>query len=160
MMRAIEGYQVNAEAAMKAAFATAILPLLVTPVLAGTAVEAIKPFYDHVGLELDPAERGRFVDPAKAVLDARDQLEKSEQGDCLDTNMPLDSVTYDKAELDKSLKIIGSETGDTAIVVAAFTAAGEPHRMQWKLKKVDGEWKVADLLSVTNEWALSQYQCQ
>ncbi|WP_214386812.1 hypothetical protein [Aminobacter anthyllidis] len=145
---------------MKAAFATVILPLLVTPAMAGTAVEAVKPFYDRIGLELDPAERGRFVDPAKAVFDARDRLEKSEQGDCIDTNMPLDSVAYDKAELDKTLKIIGSETGDTAIVVAAFMAAGEPHRMQWKLKKVDGEWKIADLLSVTNEWALSQYQCE
>jgi len=160
MMRAIEGHHANAEAAMKAAFATVILPLLVTPAMAGTAVEAVRPFYEHIGLELDPAERGRFVDPAKAVFDARDQLEKSEQGDCLDVNMPLDSAAYDKAELDKSLKIIGAETGDNAIVVAAFTAAGEPHRMQWKLKKVDGQWKVADLLSVTNEWALSQYQCQ
>ena len=145
---------------MRAAVATAILPLLVTPALAGTPLEAVKPFYDRIGLELDPAERSRFIDPAKAVLDARDQLEKSGQGDCLDANMPLDSAAHDKAEFDKSLKLIESETGDTAIVVAAFMAAGEPHRMQWKLKKVDGEWKIADLLSVTNEWALSQYQCE
>jgi hypothetical protein len=55
MMRAIEGHHANAEAAMKAAFATAILPFLVTPAMAGTAVEAVRPFYDHVGLELDPA---------------------------------------------------------------------------------------------------------
>lgn len=160
MMRAREGGQPHAEAVMKAAFATAFLPLLVTPAMAGTAVEAIKPFYDRIGLELDPAERARFVDPAKAVLDARDRLEKSQQGDCLDTNMALDNVPYDKAEIDGSLKIIGSETGDTAIVVAVFTAVHEPHRMQWKLKKVDGDWKVADLLSVTSEWALSQYQCE
>lgn len=137
-----------------------ILPLWAIPALAGTPLEAVKPFYDHIGLELDPAERGRFVDPAKAVLDARDQLEKSGQGDCLDANMPLDSVAYDKAELDKSLKLNEAESGDSAIVVATFTASGEPHRMQWKLKKVDGEWKVADFLSVTNEWAFSQYQCE
>lgn len=145
---------------MKALVATVILPLLATPALAGTAVEAVKPFYDHIGLELDPAERARFTDAAKAVLDARDQLEKSGQGECLDINMTLDNAVYDKAELDSSLKIVGSETGDKAIVVAVFSAAHEPHRMQWKLKKVDGEWKVADLLSVTSEWALSQYQCQ
>ena len=160
MMRGMEGSPSNAEAAMKAALATAILPLLVTPALAGTAVEAVKPFYDRIGLELDPAERARFTGPAKAVLDARDQLEKSGQGDCFDVNMTLDNAAYDKAEVDGSLKIIGSETGDTAIVVAAFTAALEPHRMQWKLKKVDGDWKVADFLSVMNEWALSQYRCE
>ena len=160
MMRGIEGARRHTEAAMRAAIATAILPLLATPASAGTPMEAVRPFYEHVGLELDPVERGRFVDPAKAVLDARDQLEKVEQGDCLDANMPLDSAAYDKAELDKSLKLIEAENGETAIVVAAFTAAGEPHRMQWKLKKVDGEWKIADLLSVTSEWALSQYQCQ
>ncbi|WP_146203906.1 hypothetical protein [Aminobacter sp. AP02] len=128
--------------------------------MAGTPLEAVRPFYDHVGLELDPAERGRFVDPAKAVLDARHQLVKSGQGDCLDTNMPLDSAAYDKAELDKSLKLNEAESGESAIVVATFMALGEPHRMQWKLKKVDGEWKIADFLSVTNEWAFSLYQCE
>jgi len=145
---------------MKAAFATAFLPLLVAPAMAGTAVEAVTPFYERIGLELDPVERGRFADPAKAVLDARDRLEASGQGDCLDVNMALDNAAYDKAELGASLKIIGSETGDKAIVVAAFTAAHEPHRMQWKLERVGGEWKVVDLLSVTSEWALSQYQCE
>ncbi|TIV08923.1 MAG: ABC transporter substrate-binding protein, partial [Mesorhizobium sp.] len=35
-----------------------------------------------------------------------------------------------------------------------------PHRLEWKFRKVDGDWKVSDLLSVTGEWALSQYQCE
>ena len=50
--------------------------------------------------------------------------------------------------------------GDEAKVVAAFVAAGNPHRLEWKFKKVDGDWKISDLLSVTGEWALSQYQCE
>ncbi|WP_175544274.1 hypothetical protein [Mesorhizobium sp. YR577] len=131
-----------------------------TAASAGEALDTVKPFYDHIGTELDSAERGRFVDPAKSVLDARDRLVKSGQGDCLDDNMALDNAAYDKAEFDKSLKLAESENGDTAVVVAAFMASKEPHRMQWKLKKVDGQWKIADLLSVTNEWALSQYQCE
>jgi hypothetical protein len=135
---------------------------LLSPAAAFAAepVDAVKPFYEHAGLELEPAERSRFVDPAKSVLDARDRLVASGQGDCLDENMALDNTAYDKAELEKSLKMAGSEKDDSATVIVAFMAANQPHRMEWKLKKVDGEWKIADLLSVTNEWALSQYQCE
>jgi len=45
-------------------------------------------------------------------------------------------------------------------VVVAFVVEGHQHRLEWKLKKVGGGWKVSDLLSVTGEWALSQYQCE
>ncbi|TIT30455.1 MAG: hypothetical protein E5W78_14150, partial [Mesorhizobium sp.] len=85
---------------------------------------------------------------------------KSGQGECLDPNMALDNAQYDKAEIDKSLKTIEAVNGDAAKVVVAFVVAGNPHRLEWKLKKIDGDWKVTDLLSVTGEWALSQYQCE
>ncbi|AZN99235.1 hypothetical protein EJ066_20045 [Mesorhizobium sp. M9A.F.Ca.ET.002.03.1.2] len=130
------------------------------PVRPGSPTAVVKPFYEHVGLELDPAQRGHFADPAKSVLDKSDALRKSGQGECLDPNMALDNAQYDKAEIDKSLKTIEAVDGDEAKVVAAFVAAGNPHRLEWKFKKVDGDWKVADLLSVTGEWALSQYQCE
>ena len=130
------------------------------PVLPGSPTAVVKPFYKHVGLELDPAERSHFADPAKSVLDKSDALRKSGQGECLDPNMALDNADYDKAEIDNSLKTIEAVKGDAAKVVVAFVVAGNPHRLEWKFRKVDGDWKITDLLSVTGEWALSQYQCE
>ncbi len=126
----------------------------------GSPTELVKPFYQRFGLELDPAERGRFVDPAKTVLDKADLLRKSGQGECLDPNMALDNAPADKAEIDKSLKMLEAIHGDDAMVVVAFVETGAPHRLEWKLKEVGGDWKIADLLSATGEWALSQYQCE
>ncbi|ESX81830.1 hypothetical protein X759_03760 [Mesorhizobium sp. LSHC420B00] len=130
------------------------------PVQPGSPTAVVKPFYEHARLEVDPAQRGHFTDPAKSVLDKSDALRKSGQGECLDPNMALDNAEYDEAEIDKSLKTIEAVKGDQAKVVVAFVASGNPHRLEWKLKKVDGDWKISDLLSVTGEWALSQYQCE
>ncbi|MER9415588.1 hypothetical protein NKI95_06325 [Mesorhizobium sp. M0306] len=130
------------------------------PVQPGSPTAVVKPFYEHAGLEVDPAQRGHFTDPAKSVLDKSDALRKSGQGECLDPNMALDNAEYDEAEIDKSLKTIEAVKGDAAKVVVAFVVSGNPHRLEWKFKKVDGDWKISDLLSVTGEWALSQYQCE
>ncbi|MBZ9808464.1 MULTISPECIES: hypothetical protein [unclassified Mesorhizobium] len=130
------------------------------PIQPGSPTAVVRPFYDQVGLEVDPSQRGHFVDPAKTVLDKSDALRKSGQGECLDPNMALDNADYDKAEIDKSLKTLEAINGDQAKVIVAFVVAGNPHRLEWKFKKVDGEWKISDLLSVTGEWALSQYQCE
>lgn len=130
------------------------------PIQPGSPTAVVRPFYDQVGLEVDPAQRGYFIDPAKTVLDKSDALRKSGQGECLDPNMAFDNADYDKAEIDKSLKTLESINGDQAKVIVAFVVAGNPHRLEWKFKKVGGEWKISDLLSVTGEWALSQYQCE
>lgn len=130
------------------------------PVLPGSPTAMVKPFYDHPGLELDPTQRKNFVDPAKTVLDKSDALRASGQGECLDPNMALDNADYDKLAIDKSLKSIEAVNGDQAKVVVAFVVEGHQHRLEWKFKKVGGDWKISDLLSVTGEWALSQYQCE
>ncbi|ESZ11349.1 MULTISPECIES: hypothetical protein [unclassified Mesorhizobium] len=130
------------------------------PILPGSPTAVVRPFYDQVGLEIDPAQRSHFIDPAKTVLDKSDALRKSGQGECLDPNMALDNADYDKAEIDKSLKTLEAINGDQAKVIVAFVVAGNPHRLEWKFRKVDGDWKISDLLSVTGEWALSQYQCE
>lgn len=119
----------------------------------------VRPFYAD-GSDLAVADRNSFVDPAKTVLEKNEVLKKSGQGDCLDQNMALDEVPYDKSVLDKTYKSLESINGDQARVVVAFVEGSEPHRLEWKLKKVDGVWKITDLLSVTGEWALSQYQCE
>ena len=130
------------------------------PVLPGSPTAVVMPFYEHLGLELDPTQRKNFVDQAKTVLDKSDALRASGQGECLDPNMALDNADYDKLAIDKSLKSIEAVNGDQAKVVVAFVVEGNQHRLEWKLKKVDGAWKISDLLSVTGEWALSQYQCE
>ncbi|RVD16224.1 hypothetical protein [Mesorhizobium sp. M4B.F.Ca.ET.017.02.2.1] len=130
------------------------------PVLPDSPTALVKPFYEHLGLELDPAERKNFIDPAKTVLDKSDALRNSGQGECLDPNMALDNADYDKAAIEGSLKTIEAVRGDEAKVVVAFVVANNAHRLEWKLKKVGGDWKISDLLSVTGEWALSQYQCE
>jgi hypothetical protein len=130
------------------------------PVLPGSPTAVVKPFYEHLGLELDPAQRKNFIDPAKTVLDKSDALRASGQGECLDPNMALDNSDYDKLAIDKSLRTIEAVNGDQAKVVVAFVVEGHQHRLEWKLKKVGGDWKISDLLSVTGEWALSQYQCE
>jgi hypothetical protein len=130
------------------------------PILPGSPTAVVKPFYDHVGLELDPAQRKNFIDPAKTVLDKSDALRASGAGECLDPNMALDNADYDKLAIDRSLRTIEAVNGDEAKVVVAFVVEGNKHRLEWKLKKVGGDWKISDLLSVTGEWALSQYQCE
>lgn len=127
---------------------------------AATPMETVRVFYDRIGIELDPAELGRFVDPALSVMTGAQALRASGEGDCLDPNMPLDNAPPDSAEIQKTLKLVEAVNGDTAKVVVAFVVEGAPHRLEWKLKKVGDDWKVSDLLSVTGEWALSQYGCQ
>ena len=131
-----------------------------TPPAPGSPTALVKPFYEHFGLELDPVQRGNFIDPAKKVLDDNDTLQKSGQGDCLDPNMALDNAAADKAQISASLKTLEAINGEKAKVVVAFAENGKPHRLEWKLEKVDGAWKITDLLSVTGEWELSQYQCE
>ena len=94
------------------------------------------------------------------VLDDDEALRESGQGDCLDPDMALDNAAADEAQVAASLKTLETVSGDQAEVVVAFTEDGKPHRLEWKLKKVDGAWKIAYLLSVTGEWELSQYQCE
>ncbi|MEI9404971.1 hypothetical protein [Mesorhizobium argentiipisi] len=135
-------------------------PVPAAPVLPGSPTAVVKPFYEHLGLEVDPAQRKNFIDPAKTVIDKSDALRVSGQGECLDPNMALDNADYDKLAIDRSLRTIEAVNGDEAKVVVAFVVEGHQHRLEWKLKKVGGAWKVSDLLSVTGEWALSQYQCE
>lgn len=125
-----------------------------------TPTDIVMAIYERPGLEHDPAVRGLFADPIKHVLDDSDQLRRTGDGDCLDPNMALDNVEGDAAEVRKTIKTHEAVDGEQARVLVAFVASGAPHRLEWKLKKLRGAWKVVDLVSVNGEWALSQYNCQ
>lgn len=149
----------NAPAALLMAMMAAILSAL--PAAADEPAEAVKAFYDHPGLELEPTARDRFVDPAKRILDQNDAIKAGGEPDgCLDPDLPFDDTDYDLAEVMGSLKLVQAVTGDEAKVVATFKTVSDVARLEWKLKKVGDAWKVADIVSMTKDWALSQFNCE
>jgi hypothetical protein len=128
---------------------------------AGEASDLVKSFYDHPGLELDPTVRDRFVDPARNVLDQNDAIIAGGEPDgCLDPALPFDDSDYDAAEVAASLKLAEQVEGDDAKVVATFKVSEGVARLEWKLKRQGGAWKVADIVSMSKDWALSQFNCE
>ena len=137
-----------------------VLLLLPAHAFAGTATEAVQPFYAHPGLELEASARDRFVDPALTILNQNDAIRVTGEEGCLDPALAFDDTDYDLAEVTASLSFSETVNGNEAKVVAAFKAENAPHRMQWRLRNVGGAWKIADLVSMTGDWALSQFNCQ
>lgn len=127
---------------------------------AGEPTEVVRPFYESIGLEREASVRDLFIDPARAVLDANDKLEETESGSCLDVGLSVDGQDYDEAEIKRTLKFAEKIDGDSARVIANFQVFSEPRHIEWKLKRVDGQWKIADIASLTNEWALSSFNCE
>jgi hypothetical protein len=131
-----------------------------TPSFAGPASDAVQPFYAHPGLELEASARDRFTDPALNVLNQNDAIKKTGEEGCLDPALAFDDTDYDLAEVTNSLSLAESIKGEDATVVATFKVLKEPHRMQWKLKMVGSAWKIADIVSMNGDWALSQFNCE
>ena len=52
------------------------------------------------------------------------------------------------------------------LAIAAFAAtltaahAGDAAEIVWSLQKVDGDWKVSDIESKTNDWKLGEFECK
>jgi hypothetical protein len=136
------------------------LAVTAVPAFAGPASDAVQFFYSNIGAEYDAANRGRFVDPAKSVLDAN---EKSEEP-CLDFGLALDAQDYDDAEVAKTLKLAEDLNGDSAMVTASFSLfPGDPQNdreIVWELKQVGGQWKVSDIGQANGAWRLSEFTCQ
>lgn len=138
-----------------------MLTVAATPTLASEPGDLVKTFYDRPGLELDPAARDLFVDPAKKVLDQNDAIKASgEPNGCLDPALPFDDTDYDAAEVAASLKLSEQVEGDSARVTAAFKIPEGMARLEWRLKRVGGAWKVSDIVSLSKDWALSQFNCE
>lgn len=133
---------------------------LPTAALAASPTETVKAFYDHPGRETEPAARNDFIDPAKKILDLNDAILKGGEAGCLDPGLAVDNADPKSAEIASSLKFAESVSGSEAKVIVGFTVDQHPHRMEWKLKRVGDDWKIYDLLSVTGEWALSQFGCE
>ena len=130
------------------------------PVLAGEPSEAVRPFYLQPGLELEAAERDRFIDPARKILDQNDEIRLGGEEGCLDPALPFNDSQFDPVVVAKTLTLREVAAGDEATVLATFMAAGDAQNVQWRLKNVDGAWKVFDIVSMDKDWALSRFQCE
>ena len=74
--------------------------------------------------------------------------------------MPFNDSDYDPAVVAETLSLKELEAGDEATVLATFMASGNAQTVQWRLKKLDGAWKIFDIVSLTKDWALSRFQCE
>lgn len=144
-----------------AAIAAVAFAELPTQALAGEPADVVRAFYDHPGLELEASGRDRFTDPARRILELDASIKAGGEPDgCLDPALPFDDTDYDPAEVTQSLKLSEVVTGEDAKVVATFKVLDGVARLEWKLRNVDGQWKVADIVSMTKDWALSQFNCE
>jgi len=136
------------------------LVLAAAPAFAGPASDAVQFFYSNIGAEYDAANRGRFVDPAKSVLDANETSEEP----CLDFGLAIDAQDYDDAEIAGTLKLAEDVRGDSAMVTASFSLfPGDPQNdreIVWELRQVGGQWKVSDIGQANGAWRLSEFKCE
>ncbi len=141
----------------------AILALHALPAVAGPASDAVRFFYVPVQWEADPDFRDRFTGPAKKLFDLNDKMPEGEIG-CIDFGPGIDAQDYDDDTIKKTLKLSEDVSGDTATVTATFTLFPEhsddaKREMQWLLVNEGGTWKIADIVSVSSGWKLSELEC-
>ena len=74
--------------------------------------------------------------------------------------LAFDDTDYDLAEVTSTLNLPKDIKGEEATVVATFKVLKQPHRIEWKLKMIGGGWKIADIVSMSGDWALSQFNCE
>jgi hypothetical protein len=143
---------------MRTALAFLFLAGFAGPALASEPVDVVRPFYESIGMEYDPASRELFVDPALTVIEQDSRM--AQEGDlCLGFLLAVDGQDYDEAEIAGSLEFSQQIDGDRAEVVASFSNFGEQHQIVWRLQDEDG-WKVADIGSPENGWWLSELGCE
>jgi hypothetical protein len=132
--------------------------------VAGPASDAVRFFYDEPTFEPDPSVRDRFVDPARTKFEQNDALSSDGDAGCIDWVLAIDGQDYDDATLKRTLKLDETMDGDEAEVTATFTlfpgGDDSSREIVWTLKEIDGDWKVADIESETNDWKLSELDCQ
>lgn len=134
--------------------------------LAGPTSDAVRFFYKPmVRFEADHEYRSRFTEPVTRLFELNDAaIEKNpDQLACIDFDPGLDAQDFDQATVNKTLKLSEKVDGETAEVTAVFKLFPDDEdsarEMVWSLAKVGGEWKIADILSKTHDWKLSDLGC-
>jgi hypothetical protein len=146
---------------MKSIVLLAGLAMISAPIAAwaGPASDAVAFFYASPSAEFEQANRDRFADPARSVLDSNDRAEL-----CIDFVPSIDAQDFEQSEIDRTLKLDEVVSGSDATVNAYFNLfpgqSDSERLIIWTLKQVGGEWKVADIMSDTSQWLLSEFECQ
>lgn len=144
---------------MKIAIAAALLLATSGLAHAGPASDAVAAFYKNPDAAFDPAERDRFVDPARALLDANDRLWEEQQEACIGFSFVADGQDWDEDEIAGSLELTETVQGEGAVVMARFANFGETRTLEWTLRRAGRGWRVADVMSVEEGWRLSELTC-
>ncbi|NMG40999.1 hypothetical protein GRZ55_17260 [Chelativorans sp. ZYF759] len=132
-----------------------LLAGMAVPALAAEPADAVRPFYEHIGLEYEDGSLALFADPALSVLEGDRRM--AEEGDlCLGFLIAVDGQDHDEG-IAESLELTQTVDGQEAEVVASFSNFGHRSQVMWRLVDRDG-WKVADVGSPTNGW-LSELSC-
>ena len=134
---------------------------------AGPASDAVKFFYvPEVRFEADAAYRNRFTQPVTRLFELNDEAVRKnpDQIACIDFDPGLDAQDFDQAAVTKTLRLREALDGDEGTVTATFdlfpgAEEGSGREMVWSVKKIDGNWKIADIASKTSDWTLSQLEC-
>ena len=134
-----------------------LAPLAAT---AGEPSEVVRQFYLQPGLEMEMSARDSFIDPARRILNLNDEIRQGGEEGCLDPALPFNDSDFDPAVVARTLTLKEVATGEEATVLATFMASEEAQSVQWRLRNVDGQWKIFDLVSMTKDWALSRFQCE
>lgn len=127
---------------------------------AGAPSEVVKQFYLQPGLELEQSARGNFIDPARKVLNLNDAIRQGGEEGCLDPHLPFNDTNFDPAEVASTLKLEELVSDNEATVMAKFMAEGQEQAVQWRLRKIGAIWRIADMISMSKDWALSRFQCE
>lgn len=137
-----------------------LLTATVSVAFAGAPSEVVRPFYLQPGLELEEAGRSQFIDPARRVLNLNNDIRQGGEEGCIDPALPFNDTDYDPAQIASTLELEEVIHGSEATVVAKFVSEGEPQAVQWRLKEIGGRWRIADMISMSKDWALSRFQCE
>ena len=134
--------------------------------VAGPASDAVRFFYTpEVRFEADADYRERFTEPVTKLFELNDAAiaKNPDQLACIDFDPALDAQDFDQSTLNKTLKLSEQANGDSAEVTATFRLFADDddsdREMLWSLKKVGGDWKIADIASKTHNWTLSELGC-
>jgi len=145
---------------MRSWFGIGIVVFTVSAAEAGAPSEVVRPFYLQPGLELEQSARGRFIDPARKILNQNDEIRQGGPDGCLDPALPFNDTNFDPAEVASTLTLEELVSGNEATVVAKFMAEGQEQAVQWRLKEIGTDWRIFDIVSMSKDWALSRFQCE
>ncbi|MBU4529103.1 MAG: hypothetical protein KUA43_17655 [Hoeflea sp.] len=137
-----------------------LVAVTATPAFAAEPAEAVRYFYDNLGMESDPENRGRFTGPALDFFNAADAAWLRDETNCIEFGFPVDAQDFDEEEIARTLTLDEAVEGDTATVSAKFDNFGKATTIEWTLQNAATGWLVSDIASSESAWRVSAMSCK